>query len=255
MRLEDINLTEEQKYICLKRNGENIVEHGVLLKEHAMDIYVGGEFYTSVVCTEEWLSELVIGRLLCDGMIKSMDEVESLKISEDHSVADVEIAEVCESTGNSMEEDSDISEMGVKHLLESGEDECEKFWLDEWIFSMADTMAAGMPLHEMTWSAHSCYLFRQGELLFSCEDISRHNAVDKVIGYAVKNKIDLSQCAVYSSGRVPVDMMDKIIVSGIPILVSKGMPTLQAVELAKEAGVTLICGARRDQMRVYVDYR
>jgi len=50
-------------------------------------------------------------------------------------------------------------------------------------------------------------------------------------------------------------MLDKIIVAGIPVLVSKGMPTVQAVELAKEAGVTLICGARRDQMRVFTDYR
>ena len=50
-------------------------------------------------------------------------------------------------------------------------------------------------------------------------------------------------------------MIEKIVVAGIPILVSKGMPTVQAVELAKEAGVTLICGARKDQMRVYADYR
>ena len=240
-------LTGEITYNCIKRTGESNEEHSVLLREHAMDIYAGGEFYASVVCTEEWLSELVIGRLLCDGMIKSMDEVKSLKISEDHSVVDVEIAEKSESAENFMEEDRDICEEDVKCLFESGQ--------NEWIFTMADTMAAGMPLHEMTWSAHSCYLFRQGELLFACEDISRHNAVDKVIGFAVKNKIDLSECAVYSSGRVPVDMMDKIVVAGIPILVSKGMPTLQAVELAKEAKVTLICGARKDQMRVYSDYR
>ena len=241
MRLEDISLTEEQKYICLKRNGENIVEHGVLLREHAMDIYIDGEFYTSVVCTDEWLSELVIGRLFCDGMIKSMDEVKSLKISEDHSVADVEIVEAVG--------------FGGENLCDSESDRNRIFWPDEWVFCMVDVMAAGMPLHEKTWATHSCYLFKQGELLFSCEDISRHNAVDKVIGYAVKNRIDMSQCALYSSGRVPVDMVDKIVVAGISVLVSKGVPTLQAVELAKEAGVTLICGARKDQMRVYADYR
>ena len=50
-------------------------------------------------------------------------------------------------------------------------------------------------------------------------------------------------------------MVDKVITAGIPVLVSKGMPTIQAVELAKEAGITLVCGARRDQMRIYVDNR
>ena len=235
---------------CIKRTGETSNEHGVLLKEHAMDIYVSvcptkesgvdslgaGEFYASVVCTEELLEELVIGRLVCDGMIKSVDEVKSLEISEDHSVADVELVD------KGMEKDTFFSTCAV---------DCP----DEWIFAMADTMAEGMPLHEQTWATHSCYLFRQGKLLFSCEDISRHNAVDKVIGYAVKNRIELSQCALYTSGRVPADMIDKVIVAGIPVLVSKGMPTMQAVELAREAEVTLICGARRDQMRIYTDYR
>lgn len=241
MQLEDMSLTEEQKFICLKRNGENIEEHGVLLKEHAMDIYADGEFYTSVVCTDEWLSELVIGRLICDGMIKSMNEVKTLIISDDYSVADVEIAEATGFCGEKLC-DSEPNRNGI-------------FWQDEWIFSMADIMAAGMPLHKKTWSTHSCFLFKQGKLLFSCEDISRHNAVDKVIGFAVKNQIDLAECAVYSSGRVPADMIDKIIVAGIPVLVSKGMPTLQAVELAKEAKVTLICGARWDQLKIYTDYR
>ena len=247
------HLSGDVIYNCIKRTGETSDEHGVLLKEHAMDIYVSvcptkesgvdslgaGEFYASVVCTEELLEELVIGRLVCDGMIKSLEEVKSLEVSGDHSVADVEIVQ--------------------KKLLNfPKEDSCEHLQItypNEWIFAMADVMAAGMPLHEKTWSVHSCYLFGQGELLFCCEDISRHNAVDKVIGYAVKNRIELSQCALYTSGRVPADMIDKVIVAGIPVLVSKGMPTMQAVELAKEAKVTLVCGARRDQMRIYADYR
>jgi len=234
-------LTGEITYNCMKRTGESSEEHSVLLREHAMDIYADGELYVSAVCTDEWLEEMVIGRLLCDGMIQSVDEVQALKISDDHSVVDVEIVEAAGFRG--------------ENLWDSEPSRNRIFWPDEWVFHMADVMAAGMPLHEMTWSAHSCYLFEQGELLFSCEDISRHNAVDKVIGYAVKNSVNLSRCAVYSSGRVPVDMLDKIIVAGIPVLVSKGMPTVQAVELAKEAGVTLICGARRDQMRVFTDYR
>jgi len=144
-----MRLVEEQKYICLKRNGESNEEHGVLLMEHAMDIYTDGEMYTSVVCTKEWLPELVIGRLVCDGMITSMEEVKSLKISEDHSVADVEIV-----SGEEKPEAGCFGENG----------KCE--YPDEWIFSMADTMAAGMVLHEKTWAVHSCFLYKQVELLF-----------------------------------------------------------------------------------------
>jgi len=240
---ENIQLVEEENFICIKRNGERNEEHSVLLNEHAMDIYTDGQFYMSVVCTQEWMEELVIGRLVSDGMIKSMNEMKSLRISEDYSVVDVELLEAPE-----------IME-GIYAIKDNCEMISSCFYPDEWVFAMADTMAAGMPLHERTWATHSCYLFGQGKLLFSCEDISRHNAVDKVIGYAVKNKIGLSQCALYTSGRVPSDMIDKVIIAGIPVLVSKGMPTMQAVELAKDEKITLICGARRDQMRIYTDYR
>lgn len=126
---------------------------------------------------------------------------------------------------------------------------------NSWVFSMADRMAEGMPLHEKTWGTHSAFLFRKGELLFACEDIGRHNAIDKVIGYALKNDITLTCCAIYSSGRAPSDMVEKIIRAGVPIFVTKGVPTNEAVELAAKYQLTLICGARRDEMRIYSDYR
>ena len=229
-----MHLIGEVTYNCINRTGESSEEHGVLLREHAMDIYMDGEFYASVMCTEDKLEELVLGRLISDGMIKSADEVKLLKISEDHSVADVECIEI-----------PDVKVQKSKQI----------YYPDEWIFAMADAVETGAKLHEKTGASHGCFLYREGKQIFFCEDIRRHNTIDKVIGYAVKNKEDLSSCAVYTTGRVPVDMMDKIIIAGIPILVSKGMPSVQAVELAKEARITLICGARQDQMRIYTDYR
>lgn len=126
---------------------------------------------------------------------------------------------------------------------------------DSWVFDMADEMAKGMPLHRETWSTHSCFLYQEGKLLFACEDISRHNAVDKVIGYAIRGKIELHKCAIYSSGRVPTDMVEKAIRAGIPILVSKGAPTVDAVELARKYHLTLICSARPDQVKLFTDFR
>ena len=221
------------------RNGEKYEEHSVLLKEHAMDIYVDGECYTSVRCTKEWLEELVIGRLAADGMLSSMEEMKELKSSEDQSVVDVEL----------------VSENDMALNLYDFVKEEKIYYPDEWVFAMIDTMAADTPIHEKTRSAHSCFLFKEGELVFSCEDIGRHNAVDKVIGYAIKNQVNLTKCAVYTSGRVPFDMADKIAVAGIPVLVSKGMPSMQAVQLAEETGITLICGTKADQIKIYVDHR
>ena len=125
-------------------------------------------------------------------------------------------------------------------------------WEPEWIFHMADAFADGSPLHSITFATHSCLLAREDQILFSCEDIGRHNALDKVIGYALRHNIDLHQCMVYSSGRIPTDMAMKVIQAGIPILASKASPTFEAIELAKEYHLTLICAARRDRMKVFV---
>lgn len=124
-------------------------------------------------------------------------------------------------------------------------------WKASWIFSLADRFAKGMPLHKETWCTHSCFLAMEDQLLFQCEDIGRHNALDKAIGYALLHGINLTRCIVYSSGRIPTDMAEKAIRAGISILSSKASPTQEAVELAGRYHLTLVCNARRDSMRVY----
>jgi FdhD protein len=125
------------------------------------------------------------------------------------------------------------------------------FWEPAWIFDLADRFSDGMPLHSRTCATHSCFLSCEGKLLFECEDIGRHNALDKAIGYALREGIDLGKCIVYSSGRIPTDMVMKAIQAGIPVLASKAAVSAEAVELAREYGVTLVGAARRDRMKVY----
>ena len=75
--------------------------------------------------------------------------------------------------------------------------------------------------------------------------------MDKAVGYALLNGIPLSECMVFTSGRVPVDMVEKVIAAGIPVLVSKSVPTAESVELAKKYNLTLICKAWPDRCEVY----
>jgi FdhD protein len=128
-------------------------------------------------------------------------------------------------------------------------------WKEEWIFSLAKAFEGGTPIHTATGGAHSCYLALEGKLLYCCEDLGRHNALDKVIGLAMRDGVDLHHVVLYTSGRVPTDMAMKAIRAGIPILVSKTTPTNLAVELAEQYGLTLICSAKSNRFVTYTKTR
>ncbi len=233
--MENQESVVQENYICVMRDKTKKEESRMLLVEHHMRIAINEEQILDVMCTPEYLEELILGRLLTEGIIHSEEDVWELEITSDGMDANITVAEY----------ESPVKLKHVKSIMLP----------EEQIFRMAEEMAKGMPLHEVTWGTHSCFLFREGRLIFSCEDLGRHNAMDKVIGYALKQEIPLQECAVYTSGRVPTDMAEKAIRSGIPVLVSKGVPTRDAVELAREYELTLICGARSDQMRIYTDFR
>ena len=101
-------------------------------------------------------------------------------------------------------------------------------------------MGGELPLYRATRAVHSCFLLRAGRILYQCEDLGRHNALDKAVGCALADGVPLGECVLYTSGRVPVDMVRKAIRAGVPALVSKTMPTVQSVELAEEYGLRLL---------------
>lgn len=211
--------------------------------------YCGAQLF-DLVCTPQYLEELVTGRLLTEGLIRGPEDILQLKISPAGDRADVVLQH-------------DIADDMQRHdgttLSENGNDDSIRPvpqlqpipWKIEWIFAMADRFKQGMPLHDATWATHSCFLYREDQLLFQCEDIGRHNAMDKIIGYALRSGIDLSQCIVYTSGRVPNDMAMKAIRAGIPVLVSKSIPTRETIQLAKKYRLTLIGAARSDRVKVF----
>ena len=120
------------------------------------------------------------------------------------------------------------------------------------IFDIArDSFENPGPLFVETGCAHSCALIHQGKVLCHIEDIGRHNALDKVIGYALKHQISLKNSYIFTSGRISKDYLQKVIAAGIPLAVSRAAVTANAVELAKEKNVTLLGFIRKDSGNLY----
>ena len=256
----DLNLLENVTYEFLGRDGETHEETEPILVEHMMDVYVNERLTMKLVCIPQHLAELVLGRLFTEGIISSADDVDHIYICEFGKRARVILSK--NKSGQSHEENEDY--VAPTPTCCTGNRVLNDYfitdqpmtpvtpvpWKKQWIFDLADCFANGTPLHSQTWATHSCFLACDGELLFQCEDIGRHNALDKAIGYALRHNIDLKKCVVYSSGRIPTDMAIKAIRAGIPVLASKASPSAEAVAMAKEYHLTLICAARRDRMKL-----
>lgn len=254
---EDLALLDTMSCQYIGRDGIFREESEPVLKEHLMDVYINDRLTMKLICIPRFLTELVLGRLLTEGMIRSAEDVEQIYICEYGTRARVllrssagrasrDFVEVTPSccTGNHILNNYFLNHAPVDPITPVP-------WKAAQVFALADRFAEGMPLHGKTWATHSCFLAREDTLLFQCEDIGRHNALDKAIGYAIRNQIDLSKCMVYSSGRIPTDMAMKAIRAGIPILSSKASPSSEAVTLAKKYGLTLVCAARRDRMKLF----
>lgn len=83
------------------------------------------------------------------------------------------------------------------------------------------------------------------------EDISRHNALDRILGYTFLNDIDTSDKAVVQSARISSELLTKVAQIGTPVVVSRSAPTCLSIDLAEQLGITLIGFARGNGLNVY----
>ncbi|TQF73397.1 formate dehydrogenase accessory sulfurtransferase FdhD [Rhodococcus spelaei] len=119
--------------------------------------------------------------------------------------------------------------------------------------SLPATMRARQRVFDSTGGLHAAGLFTaDGALLALREDVGRHNAVDKVLGWALtENRVPLSESILAVSGRASFELVQKAVVAGVPMLAAVSAPSSLAVDLAAESGLSLVGFLRGETMNVY----
>ncbi len=190
--------------------------------EESFRLYLNNEFICELIASPSQLEELGVGYIICKGLASS---VPGVQVSGDEIRVHAEAPEEKRTTESSVT--------------------IEKDYISEVMDSLVSEV------WERTGGAHCSVLFSDGRLIARSEDIGRHNTVDKVVGYAILNNIDLSTCVLGCSGRQPAAMVSKAANAGIPIVISRSAATDKGIRTADLAGLTLICFARGNRFTVY----
>lgn len=234
----------------------DLIERSVLV-EHAMEVTVNTVPTLRIVCTPNHLIDLIVGRLYTEGIVEGIDDIEEICLCDQGTKASVLLSCRC----------ANFSRQGIEIMPScctgyrtysryfTNDERPAKVvpipWKAEWIFAASRAFAEDTPLHRTTTGTHSCYLIQGGTVVACCEDLGRHNAFDKVIGVALRKGINLCDALIFSSGRLPADMVMKAIHAGVPILATKAVPTDETIRLARDFDLTLVCQARPDSAVVY----
>lgn len=203
-----------------------------VITEYVLHVLLDGQPYLQLHCVPAALSELVIGRLLCDGKISCMEDIASITLHEKDSTIAVTLAQHRKAAPPAvLPEGPTFSYSCVMREIQSFLQSSELF--------------------QKTGSVHACAVCDGEQTLQFQEDIGKLNAFEKAVGAALKHEIDLSKTFVIVSGRVPAEMVTKAVRARIPMLISRSAPTDGAVEQARAANLTLCGFARGTRMNVY----
>jgi FdhD protein len=245
----------------------------LLAAEEPLEIRVGGEPLTVTMRTPGDDTDLAAGFLVSEGIVRSAADIIQIRICGNgrgsyrdhetaHNVADVSLSpgraagpvlrrsfptsSACGVCGKTT-----ISELVVRSSYDLSAD--KTVVAPATLARMPSLLRDAQQVFSKTGGLHAAGLFASsGEMLALREDVGRHNAVDKVVGWALREGLlPLTGRVLLVSGRASFELTQKCLLAGIPVLAAVSAPSSLAAELAHESGMTLVGFLRGGSMNVY----
>lgn len=236
----------EEKAQNYKNGKINYVTEKVV-KDSTITLTINNEINRNLSAIEDSLEEFAVGYLFNENMVKSLEDIEKIEINENHINVEIddkllktkETVLCSDSSGGWRSKIKEIEPISSDFQVEADE-----------LINRIEELKNNAQIWQATGGTHVAGIVYKNNFIVK-EDVSRHVAVDKVIGYGILHNYDLSNSYVIYSGRMPADMVIKIVRSGIPVLASNAAPAYSGCETAKKGNVTLVGFLRGQRFNVY----
>jgi len=225
--------------------------------EHVIKLVLNYQDILELTCLNENLKEFIVGFLFTEGIIDNFHDIEHIEFSRDEKKVFVHTKD--ETKGNEYKDKLKRIVTGCHGGFVQGKITGVKRSLTKSINIDFDLIARCRKIlerqssgYKLTHCTHAACLFNlKGELLFKCEDLGRHNAVDKVVGHAVKEDHLGENRVIFVTGRISSEMVGKILRTGWIGIFSISSPTLDAIELCREYNILLIARIKNKGLNIY----
>jgi len=251
---------EAISYMPVIRVTGNLIEeiNDTIAMEIPFTLIVNGETLVSLLCSPSDLDHMAIGFLFSEGLLADRDSIADIQISEKISTVSVTLANLPKNWQSNFHKKTITSGCG-KGITFTDPNKLQDLPANrspiqlstEQVRNFLSAFRNQSKSYLKTGGIHSAALANETGILLFAEDIGRHNAVDKLIGRAILERIPLTDKILLSSGRISGEIMTKVIRSKIPCLISRTAPTCMSISYAENHGVTLIGFARGNRMNIY----
>ncbi|GAB3653058.1 formate dehydrogenase accessory sulfurtransferase FdhD [Glycomyces tarimensis] len=263
-------VTTRQKVVRLAA-GDRSGRVETLVVEEPLELRVGGESLMVTMRTPGDDFDLAAGFLVSEGVVTKAHELATMRFcagtdehgEQTYNLLDLALAPgVAPPTPAARRATTTTSACGICGKTSLDNVRTKSAWAvaddpvrikADTLFALPERLRAAQRLFDKTGGLHAAGLFTaDGELLVSREDVGRHNAVDKVIGWALReNFLPLRNTVLMVSGRASFELVQKAVMAGIPVLAAVSAPSSLAVDLANESGLTLAGFLRGEAVNLY----
>lgn len=237
------------KFPLIKVNNfHSVHSDDTVVAEFPLGLVVNGKYENTFLCTPFKLKELVVGYLSYKNLINCKDDILNFEINDNKKIAYVNVND------SNMSFYEDTFFLNDYDLLKANPICNDNFKINA--SDIYETMENNLNLSQLfksTAGVHCVSIYGDNQLIIACEDVARHNALDKAIGHCILNDIPLDNKVIFVSGRLSFEMIKKAARVKVPIVVAKSATTSLVIETAQKLNITLVGFVRDKKMNIYTN--